>query len=264
MLGTIAREGERSLSHQLQDVRPTLIMDACLLAGKVMLQSGAETHRVEDTMIRIAASCGVKVHSFVMPTGIIVSIDDTEWTQLVRISDRSTDLLKVHQVNQVSRQLSDGTVTIEDAYAQLKMIYEASSNYSTLFRILAAAITSGAFLFMFGGSWRDVIPACVSGAVGLSLVSLVHQWIQLKFFAELAASFAIGLVASLFVMAGLGRSLDIIIIASVMPLVPGILITNAVRDLMSGHLVSGISKGAEASLTAFAIGAGIAVSIQVF
>jgi uncharacterized membrane protein YjjP (DUF1212 family) len=43
-----------------------------------------------------------------------------------------------------------------------------------------------------------------------------------------------------------------------MPLVPGLAITNAVRDLMGGDLVSGLSKGAEALLTAFAIGAGIA------
>lgn len=53
--------------------------------------------------------------------------------------------------------------------------------------------------------------------------------------------------------------MDQIIIGSVMPLVPGLLLTNAVRDLIAGHFVSGLSKGAEALLTAFAIGSGIAV-----
>lgn len=80
----------------------------------------------------------------------------------------------------------------------------------------------------------------------------------MKFFAEFSASFLIGIVASLLVLAGIGKELDKIIIGSVMPLVPGLLITNAVRDLMAGHLVSGLSRGAEAFLTAFAIGAGIA------
>lgn len=48
------------------------IMEVCLLAGKIMLQSGAETYRVEDTMMRIASSFGiVKTHSYVTPTGII-------------------------------------------------------------------------------------------------------------------------------------------------------------------------------------------------
>lgn len=71
-------------------------------------------------------------------------------------------------------------------------------------------------------------------------------------------------MAITFVKLGIGHELDKIIIGSVMPLVPGLLITNAVRDLMAGHLVSGISKGAEAFLTAFAIGTGIAVVISLF
>lgn len=37
------------------------IMDVSLLAGKIMLESGAETYRVEDTMMRIAASYGIKI-----------------------------------------------------------------------------------------------------------------------------------------------------------------------------------------------------------
>lgn len=43
-----------------------------------------------------------------------------------------------------------------------------------------------------------------------------------------------------------------------MPLVPGILITNAIWNLIAGHLVSGITKGTEAVLTAVAIGSGVA------
>lgn len=82
---------------------------------------------------------------------------------------------------------------------------------------------------------------------------------QIRFFSEFLASLIIGVISMLFVKIGIGEQLDKIIIGSVMPLVPGLLITNAVRDLMAGHLVSGLSKGAEAFLTAFAIGAGVAV-----
>ena len=78
-------------------------------------------------------------------------------------------------------------------------------------------------------------------------------------FAEFTASLVIGLLSALLVASGLGTQIDKIIIGSVMPLVPGLSITNAVRDLMAGHLLSGLSKGAEAFLTAFAIGAGIAI-----
>jgi len=241
----------------------TILIEACLLAGKIMLQSGAETYRVEDTMTRMAQSCGVRAESFVMPTGIIFSTDDAKWTKLNRIESRSTDLHKITRVNQISRQLGNGLMTVDMAFTQLRAIQDTGTYYHILFRIFFAAITSGCFLLMYGGAWSGLGPACVAGGAGYAIVFLIQRWIHLQFFAELTASFAIGAITSLFSMIGLGHSFDTIVIASVMPLVPGILITNAVRDLMAGHLVSGISKGAEATLTAFAIGAGIAVAIQI-
>src|SRR5690606_10018385 len=102
------------------------------------------------------------------------------------------------------------------------------------------------------------------GGIGFTCFIYVHKIVELKFFAEFSASFIIGVLALIFVHVGFGVEVDKIIIGSVMPLVPGLLITNAVRDLIAGHLVSGLSKGAEAFLTAFAIGTGIAVVISFF
>ena len=92
-------DNERKLTYE--------IMEVCLLAGKIMLQSGGETYRVEDTMMRIAAAYGIdKTHSYVTPTGIIFSAegDEPTKTKLIRISTRSTDLKKVAMVNSISRQ----------------------------------------------------------------------------------------------------------------------------------------------------------------
>ncbi|WP_025697617.1 threonine/serine exporter family protein, partial [Paenibacillus forsythiae] len=98
--------------------------------------------------------------------------------------------------------------------------------------------------------------------LGYAAVVYLQRLVQIKFFAELTASALIGLLSFLFVQASAGAETDKIIIGSVMPLVPGLLITNAVRDLMAGHLISGLSKGAEAFLTAFAIGTGIGLVLS--
>lgn len=238
------------------------IMEVCLLAGKIMLQSGAETYRVEDTMMRIAASFGIKEsHSYVTPTGIIFSIETSEptKTKLIRISDRTTDLKKVTVVNSISRRISSGELSIDEAYELLEEADAATMPFPFYIQILAAAIASGCFLIMFKGSWHDFLPAVFTGGVGFLSLIYFHKVVPIKFFAEFLASFTIGLLSYGFVLSGIGLELDKIIIGSVMPLVPGLLITNAVRDLMAGHLVSGLSKGAEAFLTAFAIGSGIAI-----
>ncbi|MDQ0230833.1 threonine/serine exporter family protein [Metabacillus malikii] len=236
------------------------ILEVCLLAGKIMLRGGAETYRVEDTMMRIAAAYGIThSHSYVTPTGIIFSIDRENVTKLVRINDRSTDLQKVAKVNSISRMISNGNLSVREAFEELKEVERDAHAYPILIQILAASIASGCFLIMFNGSWHDVLPAIIAGGFGFSSMLYIHRLVEIKFFAEFLASLLIGLLSIAFIVTNIGVELDKIIIASVMPLVPGLLITNAVRDLMAGHLVSGISKGAEAFLTSFAIGAGVAV-----
>ncbi|MFE5323640.1 threonine/serine exporter family protein [Paenibacillus sp. NPDC056579] len=242
------------------------ISQICLLAGKIMLQSGGETYRVEDTMMRIAASLGFdNTHSYVTPTGIIFTIDGKEpATRLIRIMERSTDLRKVALVNDVSRKISAGQLSVQDAYETLKQIDADRHAYPVGTQVIAAALSSGCFLIMYQGVWQDFIPAMLAGGFGFCMLVFLHRLISIKFVAEFAASLLIGMITFVFVKSGFGRELDTIIIGSVMPLVPGLLITNAVRDLMAGHLVSGISKGAEALLTSFAIGSGIAFVLSFY
>ncbi|MGG1676247.1 threonine/serine exporter family protein [Neobacillus sp. NRS-1170] len=241
------------------------IMEVCLLAGKIMLQSGGETYRVEDTMMRIAASFGIeKTHSYVTPTGIIFSAEGAEptKTKLIRISERSTDLKKVAMVNSVSRRISSGELKLEEALVQLKEIDSLNLTFPFMVQVAAASLASGCFMIMFNGGWNDFIPSLISGGIGYLSFVYFHRFVPIKFFSEFLASFIIGLMSFIFVKIGVGHQLDKIIIGSVMTLVPGLLVTNAIRDLMAGHLVSGLSKGAEAFLTAFGIGAGIAVVLS--
>jgi uncharacterized membrane protein YjjP (DUF1212 family) len=247
---------------ELQAEQTYEIMEVCLLAGKIMLQSGGETYRVEDTMMRMAAAFGIeKSHSYVTPTGIIFSAEGAEptKTKLIRISERSTDLKKVAMVNSISRRISSGEVSLSEALELLKELDSLNATFPFMIQVAAASSSSGCFMIMFNGGWNDFIPAMISGGLGYLSFVYFHRFIPIKFFSEFLASFIIGFLSFIFVKLGMGHQLDKIIIGSVMTLVPGLLVTNAIRDLMAGHLVSGLSKGAEAFLTAFAIGSGIAV-----
>lgn len=246
----------------------TDIMEVCLLAGKVMLQSGAETYRVEDTMNRIARACNIfEAHSYVVPTGIFLSIQgesrSTEQTKFLRISERLIDLNKVVLVNDISRKMSTGEIALGEAYQSLRKIEEARPLYPIWLQILAAAMTSGFFALMYGGTWIDVGPAIIAGGVSYLIYLNASKMVGVKFFAEVLASFIIGTIAYFLYHLGWNFHVDKVIIGSVMPLVPGVLITNAVRDLMAGDLVSGLARGAEAFFTALAVGTGIAVVISV-
>ncbi|OAH54357.1 hypothetical protein AWH48_07070 [Domibacillus aminovorans] len=238
------------------------IMDVSLIAGKIMLENGAETYRVEDTMMRIALAYGIREsHSFVTPMGIMFSIetDEPTKTKLIRISNRTTDLYKVSAVNAISRRISAGELTTVQAYHELKAIQKAPMFFPFWIQILAAASTSGSFVILLKGSFDNVLPAMIAGGLAYFIVLKVADIVPTMFFSEFIAAFVSGAAAYFFYRIGFGGDLDRIIIGTLIPLVPGLLITNAVRDLMAGHFISGLAKGAEALLTALAIGTGIAV-----
>lgn len=248
---------------QIGETRRELALDCFLLAGKLMMENGAETYRVEDTMIRMARSQQMNdSHCFVTPTGLMFSPSNELATRFVRINERRTDLERVALVNAVSRKLVSGEITLSEAYEELKKINQTNYMFNIWIQILAAATASGCFLILLGGSWSDLPFAFMFGGTGFIIVETILEKTRVKFFAEFIAALAIGVLALLAVNSGMGTDLDTIIIGSIMPLVPGLLITNAVRDLMAGHFVSGLSKGAEAFLTAFAIGGGIALVLS--
>lgn len=53
-----------------------------------------------------------------------------------------------------------------------------------------------------------------------------------------------------------------VIVGSIMPLLPGVALTNGIRDFISGDLISGVSRVSEALLTAIAIAVGIGSALK--
>ncbi|OIJ17534.1 hypothetical protein BKP37_03325 [Anaerobacillus alkalilacustris] len=244
------------------------MMDVCLLAGEIMLTYGAETYRVEETLERMANAANLKnVHSFVTTTGIFLSFEEDgrgDIMQMIRIDDRNYDLNKVSLVNQVSREFVTGNLTTEQAYLELKNIASARLAYPIWLIHIASGIAGGGFSYLFGGGIKDSLPAFIAGITASVCLIEVERYLKVKFFAEFIAAFMGGTVAIGLVYFGLGTNLNQIIIGTLMPLVPGVPLTNAVRDLMSGDLVAGVSRGAEATITSLSIATGIALAITLF
>ena len=94
-----------------------LTVDVIMLAGTLLLQSGSEIYRVEDTMIRIAHSQGIiDCNALAMPVAIFFSVENTNISRMKRIVHSNYNIEKVCDVNQVSRQLTSGQLTLQDVY----------------------------------------------------------------------------------------------------------------------------------------------------
>lgn len=234
------------------------LLNVATFAGRIMLENGAEVYRVEETIIRICTSYGAtNSDSFATPTGIISSIYYNEKTiSLVkRIKYRRVDLNKVHEVNDLSRRLNKETISLDELYTSLEKINQ-EKGYSTKTIILFSAITAGSFSFIFGGNVLDFISALIIGAT-IKFFAIFFEKLSINdFFINYICSAILTVIAIFLFTFNITTNIDTVIISSMMLLVPGLALTNAVRDFIAGDLLAGMTKGAEALLVAISIASG--------
>lgn len=235
-----------------------LIKDVVMLAARVLLESGAEGTRVEDTMNRIAKKLGYQEsNSFVTNTVIQFHLHNEATPRMFRIKTRDTNLIKISQANEISRLITKGTMGLEEAKEKLEKIYVAKRDSSLPFKGFAAAIIAVSFLYLQGGSLVDIITALLAGSIGYLVVEILDRKLHAQFIPEFIGSVVIALIAVTGHTLIPQGNLATIIIASVMPIVPGVLITNAIQDLFGGHMLMFTTKSLEALVTSFGIGAGV-------
>ncbi len=251
--------------NENDDVRKLLIM--AILAGRIMLKNGAETYRVEDTIIRICKSrYNIKyVESFVTPTGIFVSIEygNEVLSYLKRIKTRTIDLNKIDMVNSFSRNFVQSNMSIKEGMEELRKINKAT-NYNYSLKIICGSMAAAFFSLLFGGTFLDFIASFLVSIVVVLAVDKLGELDTTFFINNLIGASIASILAILAVSIGIGNNPDKIIIGSIMTLVPGVAITNAIRDTISGDFVSGMSRGMEAIITALSIALGVGVVLKIY
>jgi uncharacterized membrane protein YjjP (DUF1212 family) len=243
------------------------ILQVATFAGKIMLESGAETYRVEETICRICSSYGMETtDSFVTPTGIMVSISNNDETRslIKRVISRGVDLNKVDQINNLSRSVQSTPTDINEFYEQLKKVNEGD-RYSLTITLIFSAICAGIFSMLFGGDLKDLLSSALIGFI-IKLMNTKFEELSInEFFINAISSALATTLAILLFSLGLASNVDKTVIGSIMLLVPGLAITNAIRDTIAGDYLAGITRAAEATLIAIsiAIGTGAVLSIWI-
>lgn len=243
------------------------ILKIAAYAGRIILENGGETYRVEETICRVCAAFGIKeADSFVTPTGIMISVTDEighTASLIKRINSRTVNLEKISKVNDLSRHIMVKTLTLDYVENELKKI-DSVKHYPENIQVLAAASVAGFFTLLFGGSIRDFFVALIIGSF-IKILSIKLGKMQINhFFINITGGALAALSALICVSLNFADHLDKIIIGSIMLLVPGLAITNAIRDTIEGDLVSGVSRAIEALFIAGAIAVGTGIVLKLW
>lgn len=240
------------------------LLNISTYAGKIMLENGAETYRVEETIVRICLAFGVdSAESFVIPTGIIVSLThDSETVTLVkRIRSRGVDLNKIDLINSLSRQAH--SMTLDELNEKLNDI-SSCNKYPNVVALISSGISAGCFSLLFGGNMKDFCTAFIIGTLLKLMLNLCEKLDLNSFFINCLGGAFCALLAVIAMKLNLCSNLDKTIIGSIMLLVPGMLITNAIRDTIAGDFLAGITKASEAFLIAISVAVGTGSVLSTF
>lgn len=235
------------------------ILDCVADIGEQMLISGAEVHRVEDSVNRMCLALGAqRVDCFIIPSSMVITLHDKDgcaFTQTRRIQALGTNYQKLNRLNSLSRSICKNLPNLESIREELDSIIN-SRTYPFFVECAVYAIVSCAFTIFFGGG---VVESLLSAVVGLALrfaVAFSDRLVGNLIFTKFLSSLSITVLSYLFVFCNFVASPDNIIIGNIMLIIPGLGFTNALRDLFTGDSIAGILRFLEAVLSAIAIAAG--------
>lgn len=221
--------------------------------------SGAETYRVEESINRLMQAYDVDCETFAIPNSLIVSIKDDEghvMTRLRRIGYHGINVDAIERCNAVCRKIENEKPELETAQKMLNDAYAGISDYKLPTILLAYFLVSSGFAVFFGSNLIEAFFAGICGIVcGLTLEFMSHFHAN-DFFKIIMGGFVIGILTQSFALLGLIERAGAAAIGAIMILVPGVGITNTMRDIIFGDILSGMNRLVHVVLSAVAIGIG--------
>lgn len=230
--------------------------------GYRLAMSGAETFRVEDSVRRVLAAYDIESEVFAIPNCLTVSIETREgepMTRMRRIGFHGNDLDTVEKYSNLSRKICAEKPDPATARQWLTQTDSSLRSYSLPVHLLGNYLGAFGFAIVFGGSFIDGI---CSGICGL-IIGLVNRLMgNLKvnpFFTTIASAFIMAFASYAMGATGIPDNTDTVVIGALMILVPGLIFTNAMRDIIFGDTNSGINRIVQVLLVAAAIALGTGV-----
>jgi len=238
------------------------VIRSVMHAGEIMMVCGAEASRVEDTMRRLLLNFRFKdAYVFAIPMMIILTaecMDGQARTIIKRVTQGQYHLGKISLVNELSRELDKGFMSIEEFDARLELI-EAVPFYSIKARVCAAGLGVFSITYGMSHSLTNSFAALLIGALAYFITAVMKRYKFAGVMVNVAAGLMVSLITSVVVRRYHADALlyEVIVFGAIIPYVPGIAITTAVRDIMEGDIVSGTIRAVDAFTVAISLALGV-------
>lgn len=230
-----------------------------------MLVAGAEVNRVEDSVERMISAYGCpfdRVNVFIITTNIQTTFEDPDGniiTHIRRVKRNDTNFDRLDYLNNLSRYICENTPDLDEIRERYLEVM-ARPQHSLHVKYLSAAAVAGAFTVFFGGSFFDGLCAFLIGLLMVFLQRYLRKFNENQLALTFTTAFISSLVTVILFSGGLAN-MNYILIGQIMLLIPGLALTNSVRDMLLGDIATGSVRLLNALVTAGAIGLGVAPNL---
>ncbi len=240
-----------------------LLLDMASDLGYELAMSGAETFRVEESVSRVLGAYGIQAEVFAIPNLLIVSMmteDAQPITRMRRIGQHGSDLDAVEKFSGLSRALCNRKPDPHEGIRWISLVQQHRLHYSMAAQYLGSFLGAAGFALFFGSCLLDSLCAGICGILVSFITNILNKWKANQFFTTMIAAFFMAVLAYGMGSFGIAHSPDAVTIGALMLLVPGLLFTNAMRDIIYGDTNSGINRIVQVLLVAVAIALGTATA----
>ncbi len=242
------------------------LLDLAVEMGYRLAMAGAETFRVEESINKILHAYGIASEAFAIPNCLTVSIetpDGKPMTLMRRIGHHGNDLDAVEQYSNLSRRICAEHPKPKIAVQWMRQTQAACRTYCRPIFLLGDFLGAFGFALFFGGTWLDALCAGFCGVLIGCIDSALNSLHANPFFRTILEAFIMALTAYILGAMRITHNADCVIIGSLMILVPGLLFTNAMRDIIYGDTNAGINRIVQVFLIAVALALGTAAAWRV-
>lgn len=248
------------LKHE--ELREIIILT--LWAGQLLLQHGAETQRIEETVHRMGTGLGCDwMDILVSPNALVVTaISAGEFrTKVRRVVNIGINMDVIDQINELSRGISAGTVDAAMVRNELRRISDMPRLYNRWLIVGMVGLACAAFSQLFGGDTAVFLVTFAASSVAMFVrQELSHRYFN-PFLVTIATAFTAGIIASSATLFKLSPEPQIALAASVLLLIPGVPLINSAEDLIKGHFVIGFMRGLTGAFVTLCIAIGLLLAM---
>lgn len=242
------------------------VIDLALWAGQLLLQSGAQSVRVERTVRLMGTALGAdNLDIVVLPEGLMVTTasGDEFRTRIRRVAHLGVNMAVIAAINDLSRRVSAGHIDPAGVRGELMHIAGSTHHYNRWVVMIMVGFACAAFSRLFGGDWITFGVTLLAASTAMFVRQTLVRQLFNPLLVIIVTAFVAGVIPGMSALIGVLPRPETALAASVLLLVPGVPLINAARDILRGYIVMGSGRGIIGFVISLCIALGLMVALQV-